>query len=149
VDEASLHVTLCFLGWRSTGEIDGIAAACADLAGTGDATLRTHEGLWLPRRRPRVLAVGLEDGGGRLAGAQAQLSAALAGQGWYQPEDRAFLAHVTVARVRRDARIRAVALPEVPARSFQGTRVVLYESRLGAGGARYHARASVDLTRRP
>ena len=145
VDEASLHVTLCFLGSRPAGEVDQIAAACMVLPECGPARLRTGEGIWLPRRRPRVLAVELQDESGRLAGIQARLSDVLCAGGWYEPQERAFTPHVTVARVRRDARVRHAELPDVPELSFEGTRVVLYESQLGAGGARYRARARVDL----
>jgi 2'-5' RNA ligase len=145
----SLHVTLCFLGWRAAREVDDVAAACTLVAGSGEASLALRGGLWLPPRRPRVLAVGMEDVGNGLAGAQAKLSERLAQGGWYQPERRAFLPHVTVARVRRDVRLRAAALPPVPSLAFAGTHVVLYRSRLGPSGARYEPRARVDLSQPP
>jgi RNA 2',3'-cyclic 3'-phosphodiesterase len=146
LEAASLHVTLCFLGWRLVQELDEIAGACSVVAGSGEASLALRGGLWLPPRRPRVLAAGLEDVGGVLAAVQAELSETLAHGGWYQPEPRAFLPHVTVARVRREARLGALALPPVPSLAFAGTQVVLYQSRLGPSGARHDARARVDLS---
>jgi ketosteroid isomerase-like protein len=77
---------------------------------------------------------------------QSALSDALHAGGWYIPETRPFLAHVTVARVARDARrAPAVELSPVPPLAFAGERVTLFRSRLGAGGARYEPLGSVVL----
>jgi 2'-5' RNA ligase len=103
IDASDLHVTLCFLGWRFEHEIQPILDACAVVSGFDVASLSLEEALWLPPRRPRVLAVRLLDAGGRLAEVQAELSGVLSRGGWYAPEARPFLAHVTVARVARGA----------------------------------------------
>ena len=103
-----LHATLCFLGSRPEDEIDVIAAACGVVAGEPVADSGFGDALWLPARRPRVLAVALADPDGVIARVQSVLSDALVAGGWYAPESRPFLAHVTVARVGRDARVRAV-----------------------------------------
>jgi RNA 2',3'-cyclic 3'-phosphodiesterase len=147
VASESMHVTLCFLGWLSVGEVDAIASACnAAVAGAAAARLRVRQGIWLPSRRPRVLAVGLEDVGGALGAAQAALSQALAAGGWYKPEARPFLAHVTVARVGRGGRVRAAELEALPAGlEVAGSRVTLFRSRLSQAGARYEALSSVEL----
>ena len=150
VASESLHVTLCFLGWISSGEVEAIALACRGVAGLPAAPLRVAEGLWLPPRRPRVLAVALTDRGGGLARAQAALSDALAAGGWYEPESRPFLAHVTVARVQRGARVRGAELPALDGGAeFEGSTVTLFRSRLGRGGARYEGLASVRLDAPP
>ncbi len=81
VADQSLHVTLCFLGSRAESDVAGIAAACAVIAAEPAARLALAEGLWLPPRRPRVLAVRLEDAERRLARLQGELSAALAAGG--------------------------------------------------------------------
>jgi 2'-5' RNA ligase len=141
-----LHATLCFLGSRPEDEIDAIAGACGVVAGEPVADSGFGEALWLPARRPRVLAVALMDPDGVIARVQSVLSDALVAGGWHAPESRPFLAHVTVARVERDARVRAVSLPPPPGGSaVRCSRVTLYRSQLGAGGARYSALASVDL----
>jgi RNA 2',3'-cyclic 3'-phosphodiesterase len=128
-----LHVTLCFLGSRPAGEISEIGAACGVAAGEPVIESAFGEPVWLPRRRPRVLAVGLDDADGALARLQSTLSAALAAGGWYAPESRPFLPHVTVARVRsgRDpgGRLRAPPLPSVSAGVVSCSRVTLYRSR--------------------
>ena len=106
-----LHVTLCFLGTRPAAEIEQIGAACGVVAGEPPVESAFGGAGVAAAPRPRVLAVSLSDPEGALAGLQATLSAALVAGGWYAPESRPFLAHVTVARVARDARIRAVELP--------------------------------------
>jgi 2'-5' RNA ligase len=140
-----LHATLCFLGSRPVGEVDAISTACGVVAGEPVVDSAFGEGLWLPARRPRVLAVGLRDDDGVLAGVQSALSRALVAGGWYAPESRPFLAHVTVARVGRDERVRRVELPAPPSCAARCSVVTLYRSRLGAGGARYDPLASVEL----
>jgi 2'-5' RNA ligase len=150
VADESLHVTLCFLGSVAVEQLDAVGQACAVVDGVPVARLRVGRGIWLPSRRPRVLAVELEDVGGGLSAVQASLSGALSAGGWYKPEQRPFLAHVTVARVGRGARVPrgsdAVGLGESPAElEFSGSTVTLFRSRLSPAGSRYQALASVKL----
>jgi 2'-5' RNA ligase len=139
VAEAALHVTLCFLGTQPMGELDAIAAACAVGSGERIAGLRLGAAMWLPRRRPRVLAVELEDGTGALGRVQSALAQALAAGGWYRPETRPYLPHVTVARVAKDARLGPGArLASPPVLTLADTdTVTLYRSHLSRAGARY------------
>jgi 2'-5' RNA ligase len=145
----SLHVTLCFLGWRAVGEINSIFEACRVVAGRPAAELSVREALWLPPRRPRVLAISLEDAADRLRNVQSALSDALSASGFYEPEERPFLAHVTVARVPKGVRVRRGELPAPPAASFAGETVTLFRSRLGRGGAAYEPLSSVHLAAEP
>lgn len=144
LDPAALHVTLCFLGSRSESEVDAIAAACRVVAAEGAVPLALAGAAWLPPRRPRVLAVELADPEAKLARIQAALSDALAAGGWYEPEKRPYLAHVTVARVKSGARQSQGDLTPPPL-EFHGSRVVLYRSRLMRSGARYEPLAVVEL----
>jgi 2'-5' RNA ligase len=145
VPDGGLHVTLCFLGSLPASEIGAILKACRVVASEPACPLSLGEAAWLPSRRPRVLAVDLLDRSETLARVQAALSAALQRGGWYVPEARPFRAHVTVARVRADARVRAAPLDGPPSLDFEGTRVTLFRSRLGGGGARYEALGTVAL----
>ena len=149
VSPEDLHATLCFLGSRFEDEIDPIAAACGVVAGEPVAESAFGEVLWLPARRPRVLAVSLSDPDGAITRIQSVLSSALVAGGWYAPESRPFLAHVTVARVRRDARVRPVELPAPPASAVRCSRVTLYRSRLSSAGARYESLGAVELGSSP
>jgi 2'-5' RNA ligase len=145
VTPASLHATLCFLGWRPVDEIPSIAQACGVAAACGPAQLTLVDPVWLPPRRPRVLAVELRDEADRLARVQGRLSNALEAGGWYEPENRAFRAHVTVARVPKGGRVGRVAVPAPAPLNFTGRQVTLFRSRLSAAGARYEPLASVAL----
>jgi RNA 2',3'-cyclic 3'-phosphodiesterase len=144
-----LHATLCFLGSRPESEIDQIAAVCGVVAGEPVADSGFGEVLWLPARRPRVLTVSLSDPDGTIARIQSVLSGALVAGGWYAPESRPFLAHVTVARVRHDARVRPVELPAPPASAVRCSHVTLYRSRLSSAGARYESLGAVELGSAP
>jgi 2'-5' RNA ligase len=146
IGRAHLHATLCFLGWRSSDEIDAIGAACAVVAARPASLLRLGEGIWLPPRRPRVLAISLHDDSGSLAALQAALSETLAAGGWYESEKRPYLGHVTVARARRGFRAPEAELPTPPALGFRASRVTLYRSRLVRSGARYEPLATVGLS---
>lgn len=145
IEPASLHVTLCFLGWRELDEAPAIAATCRAAVPPIAVPVRVGAPLWLPPRRPRVLAVDLADETAGLARAQSALAADLSAGGYYEPEDRAFLAHVTVARVRRGARVRPDELPAPEPVSFPVPAVTLYRSHLGSGGARYVPLETVPL----
>lgn len=144
-----LHATLCFLGSRPAREIEAIAAACGVVAGEPVVATRFGEPVWLPRRRPHVLAVELEDRDGALGRLQAALSSALVAGGWYAPESRPFLGHVTVARVAKDTRIKPSRLPGAPAPEFGCSRVTLFRSRLRPSGARYEPLEAVELGSAP
>ncbi len=149
VPPESMHVTLCFLGWRRASEVPAIATACttACAAASLDARpcLTAAEALWLPPRRPRVLTVALADESGRLSEAQGLLSRELAAGGWFVPEERPFLAHVTVARVGKGGRVGRVSLPELPAIDFEGSTVTLFRSQLSPRGAQYLGLSRVEL----
>jgi 2'-5' RNA ligase len=147
-----LHVTLCFLGSTAGAELEAIGACCREAcAGRGPLRLSVGELLALPRRRPRAIAVRVSDEGDRqsneLIELQQRLAGALAARGWYRPEPRPFLAHVTVARVRSGARLDARALEERTKRptTFTADVVTLFESRTQPGGAVYQPRARIEL----
>ena len=141
----SLHVTLCFLGWRAADEVEEIAAACDLAAGESVVQLCVGEALWLPPRRPRVLAVQLHDRDQRLLRLQHLFSERLSAGGWYTPERRPFLAHVSVARVRRREKVSTKQVPQPAREALLGERVNLYRSTLQPGGARYETLHSVQL----
>ena len=145
----ALHVTLCFLGSQPAGEEKEIAAACETaLGGARSPQLGLDLGLWLPPRRPGVLAIRLDDSSGALIHIQRRVASALFDGGWYRPEKHPFLPHVTVARVPARGRVRVIELPEVSPLRFAASAVTLYRSRLQRAGARYEPLASVLLSRR-
>ena len=141
----SLHVTLCFLGWRFASEIDQIVAACAGVPSRPRPRLSVADAIWLPPRRPGVLAVKLDDVDSALGDIQRAFSEALGSVGLYTAEKRPFLPHVTLGRVARGARVRAVSLPAPGRVEFDGATVALFRSRPMAGGSKYEALMEVAL----
>jgi 2'-5' RNA ligase len=136
VAEASLHLTLAFLGPRPAADAQAIAPILQAEAHTRAPRLRLKGALLLPPRRARALTVALDDPDGTLAALQHRVAAALAEQGVYTPETRPFRAHITVARLRprsespRDA-------PPAPRAAFTAAHLTLYRSLLHPKGARY------------
>lgn len=132
-----LHATLAFLGSLPSAEpvVEALAGVPVELG-----PVRTGEALLLPPRRPRVLAVGLADLEGACGRLQARVSAALSAAGLYAPEDRPWLAHVTLARTRERVS-RTAPLPAVEPLEFVPPAMTLYASR---PGARYEALARFE-----
>jgi 2'-5' RNA ligase len=150
LEPEALHVTLCFLGGRPVEEIEVIGAVlerCAARVGE----LSVGAPLWLPPRRPQVLAVEVHDADGGLARLQGSLREALMDATGWEAERRRFRAHITVARLRGRSRARrsssagALALPATPPLRFVPESVVLYRSWLSPAGASYEALAHSDL----
>ena len=147
VGAESLHVTLVFLGYHAERDIERIAeAAFGEPAGPFD--LAPDGVVPVPRSRPRLYALGLEDAGGALYGWQDALSRRLEEARLYEPEKRPFWPHVTLARVKRGARApRGLEPPELPAelrQRFRTSRVTLFRSTLKPGGAAYEPLATIE-----
>lgn len=141
----NLHVTLAFLGARSTADATAAGALLPALARPLE-DLRTAAALWLPPRRPAVLTIALESGAA-LADLQAELVAALASAIGFQPERRRFRPHVTVGRVARGTRIDTARElePSAPRLHFHAPTLTLYRSRTAPEGARYERLTAVEL----
>lgn len=135
----SLHLTLCFLGSTPANAVPEIEAALAAQP-FSPLLLETGAPIFLPERgRKRVVALPLvtapqaPTGLPRLLDLQVRVSAALAQAGWYTPERRPYLPHVTVARYRRPGQ--AFSLQNVNLPELCLSRLVLYTSDLDRGGA--------------
>lgn len=142
VGPEALHVTLVFLGAHPAAEAAAIGRAVLGAARPLDA-LTVDGAAWLPSGRPGVLVADLSEPAGRLAALQAGLTAALTP--WREPEVRPFRPHVTVARVRRGARITRREVPAPPAVRFAAEALALFGSVSEPGGSRYEALARVAL----
>ncbi len=142
----TLHMTLCFLGWREAQEVQEIGtAAVAVAAAAPDVGLGGP--VWLPRRRPRLLALQIDDAGGACATLRSAVVTSLERDGLHARERRPFFPHVTVARMRgappRDLHRRELSPP--PPLRFFGTALTLYRTRPTAGGATYEPLARAEL----
>ena len=148
----SLHITLAFLGSRPEEEVEAIAAAVREsVAPAPWLELRDPEPR-PPRGRARLFALPVISPGAEAL--QAGLAQKLVEGGFYRPEERPFWPHVTVARVRAEARgsRRPMvvseppgAIPEELAEPRIAVRMALYRSELQPTGARYVPLAQVEL----
>lgn len=133
------HVTLNFLGWIPSAGVDRVIEAVDAAAGRHEAAPATLAGLGtFPReRRARVLWAGVNDPAGLLPALARDLGEALRPAG-YEPEDRPYTAHVTLARFKTPRSLAGLLpdLPEAPA-AFAVDRVTLFRSRLSPSGSRY------------
>jgi RNA 2',3'-cyclic 3'-phosphodiesterase len=143
-----LHITLQFLGDVPAGNVGAIGEALRSaVADVRVAKLAIGSvGAFPNENRPRILWVGLE---GDVAGLSAIASAVARGLKplGYAP-DKPFKPHITLGRVRENARpdeVRAIAqaLGEVVGRTshyreeFTADAVSLMKSKLGPGGSVY------------
>lgn len=148
----SLHITLAFLGYRPEEEIEAITAAVGEsVAPAPWVELRDPEQR-PPRGRARLYALPAVSPGAEAL--QAGLEQRLVEAGFYKPEKRPFWPHVTVARVRpeaRGSRRPAVVseppgpIPEELKEPRSSVRMRLYRSVLQPSGARYVPLAQVEL----
>jgi 2'-5' RNA ligase len=148
----SLHVTLAFLGYRAEKEVERIAAVVrASGAPAPWLELRDPESRPL-RGRARLYALPVLSPGAEAL--QAGLEQRLVGEGFYEPEKRPYWPHVTVARVRPEARgsRRPAVVSErpgpIPGELMEpriSVRMTLYRSVLQPSGARYVPLAQVEL----
>jgi 2'-5' RNA ligase len=148
----SLHVTLAFLGSRPQEEIEEIAALVRESAGPAP-WLELLAPVQRPARgRARLYALPVLSPGTEAI--QAVLQQELVAGGFYEPEKRPFWPHITVARVRpeaRGSRRPAVVfeppgkLPEELSEAQVCRRMTLYRSELQPSGARYVPLAQVQL----
>jgi 2'-5' RNA ligase len=148
----ALHITLAFLGHRPEKEIEAIARVVEESAAPAPwVELRDPEQR-PPRGRARLFALPTISPGAEAL--QAGLEQKLVEGGFYKPEKRPFWPHVTVARVRPEARgsRRPAVVSEPPGplpRELTepriSVRMTLYRSVLQPQGAQYAPLAQVEL----
>jgi RNA 2',3'-cyclic 3'-phosphodiesterase len=142
VRDGRIHVTLAFIG-----EVDdaraGRVAATLRRPLPGPAFEASVEGLGVfpPRGAPRVLWVGIGAGRERLLELEREVRARLAAVE-LALEDRPYHPHVTLARIREPAGLRAATLLDVEGTELGPARVgaiTLFQSRLSPRGPEYVA----------
>lgn len=141
VDPAGAHLTLRFLGSADEERLAALGDRLGELAASAEPihARAGATGAFPGWDRPRVLWLGVESGGAieRLAGAVE----AAAREVGFDPEERAFTAHLTLGRVRGQGGARRAA------RAMRGwttagpperiPELVLFRSELHPGGARH------------
>lgn len=145
------HLTLAFLGPLDAEKESLAIEALRELGGEARFDLRWKDLDSFPNRRSaRVAFAGFEPEP-RLTKLYERLRGALHARG-FAIEDRAYVPHLTIARLTRPANLdcaldsewRPESLPPLPV-----DRVVLYESRPGPRGSAYLEVQSINLAQIP
>jgi 2'-5' RNA ligase len=154
VDPLNVHLTLRFLGDTAPEVAELLRASFSRAIPRSPFAARVQRVEWIPPSgRPRVLVAGVGEGADHLKALRAEVDATLEGVAGIGPEQRPFLAHVTLARVRDDAEKTVVAAKADVAKACGGpidfvvpvSEVVLIESELSPRGPRYTTRARARL----
>ena len=156
VPPRNVHLTLKFLGEVPTPRVPAVAETLAAAVARLSAFALTLHGLaaFPGMERPRILWIGVAEGGVEARALQARVEAALESDG-FERELRPWHPHFTIGRVFDDRRWRSDAGPALreavaeAARRDHGrlpvARVALMRSDLSPQGARYTELASFDL----
>ena len=146
VDAAVIHLTLVFLGEVEEARLPELQRELGRAAAASSPfeMAFANGGTFPPRRPARVAWIGVE-AGPALAGLQGAIATACeaALPGWRR-EERPYHPHVTLARCpenwpRGAAETFATAFAGALGGAFPARESVLFQSRLGRGGARYEA----------
>jgi len=152
--EDALHLTLWFFGTLPLAAVNEIAAAVSPVAERTPAFACSLRGIggFPTLERPRVVWAGVGEGSEQVCGLAAQVREALELQG-FGGEERAFVPHVTLARMAARAAVNAAvlerALPGVGGYEFGSSEIdklVLYASELRPAGPVYSVVDSWELT---
>jgi len=143
VDPENIHLTLLFLGQTPDDKVPVLSAKLREaFARHAPMTVRLSGGGTFPPKRPaRVAWIGME-APEELAAVQADAVAAAVEAVGFEPEERPFRPHVTLARCEpnwpRDAVDKfTTAFPGEIGPPFTVDQGVLMESKLSPRGARY------------
>ncbi len=142
IKPAALHVTVKFLG--EVGE-EGVRHLSAALEPSIDLAPFTIEwrglGAFPSNRHPRALWLGVISGAARLAELEAEVSRRIAGAAAFELDEKAFLPHLTIGRVKMAGEgidwPKVLQAAEVRQASSLVDRVTLYRSELSQFGPNY------------
>lgn len=148
------HLTLAFLGPQEPDRVEpALRSARRALAGRTDFYASfAHLGAFPSWERPRIIWAGLQEGARELADIAAALRAELATEG-FRPEDRVFVPHATLGRLRAGGPVRQLASAAARWQDadiwkmtrFDVKELVLYKSVLSPQGAAHTALARLGL----
>jgi RNA 2',3'-cyclic 3'-phosphodiesterase len=144
--DSNLHLTVRFIGSIEREAVEHIADRISALAPAGFELALGDLGIFKRGRLVRVVWLGLRSG--------AEAASALAGQveaecvhAGLDGEQRAFQAHLTIARARHRDGSELPPLPPVPQLGpWRATDLILYSSRLSKTGAVYEPIRTLPLT---
>ena len=144
--DEQLHLTLRFIGEVDRHRAEDIAAALGAIYAPAVTARIAGVDLFERQGRPHILWAGVEPHE-PLGALHRKVDQLLARVG-VAPETRAFLPHITLARLNRGSGPVAPFLAlnsDLASPPFEFGHVTLYESEMGHGGSRYHPVARYPL----
>jgi 2'-5' RNA ligase len=150
VKPAALHVTIRFIGEVEPAEVERLQELLAPPIAIAPFELQWRGvGTFPNNKQPRALWLGVISGAAPLAQVEAEVSRRIAGKNAVEIEDRAFLPHLTIGRVKMAGAgvdwpklLQAVEVKRV---SSIVDRVTLYRSELSQRGPNYTGLVSAPL----
>jgi 2'-5' RNA ligase len=145
----NLHITAAFIGKWDEGRLAELKSALAQVEPSGPAAVTvTGFGFFPNPHHPHTMFLAVK-ADPALNAAATNITRALVGLG-YEPEDRPWHPHITLARIAREnitqLRFRIASMNNLfPLESFSIPEFHLYESRPEPGGSVYSALASFPL----
>jgi 2'-5' RNA ligase len=143
--DANLHLTIRFLGHLEAAVAEQIADRVVDADLSGFDVKLGEVGTFKRGRLARVVWLGLTAGVAESQKIAAAVEAECVRAG-LEPETRAFSPHLTLARARARDGAQLPELPPAPSiDAWRASELVLYQSRLGRGGAVYEPLRTISL----
>lgn len=151
VKPAALHVTIKFLGEIEPAAVERLQELLAPPIPLAPFEIEWRGiGTFPSKKQPRALWLGVVNGAAPLAQVEAEVSRRLAGGSVADLDERPFLAHLTLGRVKMAGAgidwpkiLQAVEVKRV---TSIVDRVTLYRSELSRGGPHYTGLISAPLT---
>jgi len=140
--DAALHITVKFLGETDPSKLDAIGESLAAVGGGAVELKATHVECFPERGSVRIVAAGFGGDTKRLKGIQEAIEQRSVHLG-FRREDRAYKAHVTLARARpvlppaTRQSVTDLTAPLWPGPTFSAGGFVLFQSRLTPQGSQY------------
>ena len=150
VKPAALHVTIKFIGEIEEPDVERLKDVLAPPIAVAPFELTWRGiGTFPSAKRPRALWLGVINGAAPLAEVEAEVSRRLAGSLAFELDDRAFLPHLTLGRVKMDGEgidwPKILKAAEVRHVTSVVDRVTLYRSQLSQFGPHYTGLVSAPL----
>ena len=150
VKPLALHVTVRFLGEVEPAESDRLQHVLAPAIALAPFEIEWRGlGTFPNNKHPRALWIGVVNGAAPLAQLEAEVSRRVAGGSVADLDDRPFLAHLTVGRVKMAGAgvdwPKILQTVEVKRVTTTVDRVTLYRSELSRGGPHYTGLVSAPL----
>ena len=154
VKPAALHVTIRFLGEIEPADVERLQEVLAPAIPLAPFEIEWRGiGTFPNNKHPRALWIGVVNGGAPLAQLEAEVSRRIAGGSAADLDDRPFLAHLTVGRVKMAGAgvdwPKILQAVEVKRIKTVVDRVTLYRSELSRGGPHYTGLVSAPLIGSP